>query len=135
MENSYNNIDSTGNNIFQVESTRKTAGYSVLFALSAIVLSFFVPIILPLMLGSLAIVFAILSKGGASRFVPPAKIGFILGMICVAVNLILVAAMSWLVYLILTDPSFVSEITAALPEDYATTFTEMVNQLNTMFPN
>lgn len=67
------------------------ASIAMVFGIISIVTALMMTVYFPFILGSLAILFAILSKGLANGFMKQAKIGIICGIAGLAVNIVIVA--------------------------------------------
>ncbi len=100
---------------------RNLATASMVLGISALVTSVFLPIYLPCIFGSLAIVFALLSKGSAPRMQGAAKTGISCGASAFAITAALTA---FSVYMVLTDPQFTD-----LMMDTAKTYDEIIEQM------
>lgn len=100
---------------------RNLATASMVLGISALVTSVFLPIYLPCIFGSLAIVFALLSKGSAPRMQGAAKTGISCGTSAFAIT---AAITAFSVYMVLTDPQFTD-----LMIDTAKTYDEIIEQM------
>lgn len=85
----------------------------------AILLNFFFPLALPDILGSMAILFAILSRGGASRMPSRAKAGLIAGLLSIGLNIFMITSSFLLVRQVIQDPSANARVYQSLTQSAA----------------
>ena len=91
--------------------------------------TFFIPAVAPFFLGSMAIVFAVLSKGGSQRFSKRGKRAVILGATAIVINLVYVVFAFKTVRTLLADPAGRQEISDMLYRQYGVTLKELLPEL------
>ena len=91
--------------------------------------TFFLPAVAPFFLGSMAIVFAVLSKGGSQRFSKRGKRAVILGATAIVMNLVYVVFAFKTVRTLLADPAGRQEISDMLYRQYGVTLEELLPEL------
>ena len=102
-------------------------------AMSLAVMSIFTifvfPVILPYVFGSVALVMAILSKGGSERFPRRSRTAAVVSGIAISINTALIV-MSVLFFIqVLHDPQLQKQFGETLYRMYGITFEELMNQL------
>lgn len=101
-------------------------------AMSLAVLSVFslltFPVVAPYMLGSLAIVFAIISKGGSERFTRNSKTAFVLGIVAIAANTALIISSFLYINKVINDPELQQQFSETMYKMYGFTFEEFLQQ-------
>lgn len=132
----YNNGFKPGNNGFAFAAL--ILGVSALFSICTVYL--------PLILGSLAIIFALLSKGYGKKMATTAKIGFIsaiTGLSSILALIGVVLASLWLLFATCTDQqllqyakqldqTFESQMGQSVEDTVGTSYEEMISQLITL---
>ena len=108
---------------------RYATSLSVLAAFST--LSF--PVVLPFMLGSTALVLAILSKGGSERFTSKGKRAAMIAAVTIAVNAALFIASVFYFFKILRDPALQEQFSALLYKTSGITYEEFMNRYSVIF--
>ncbi len=88
-----------------------------------------IPVFLPCTLGSMAIVFAILSKGGNLRFSKRGKSAFILGAAAIVINIIYLCYAFKSVSATLADPIAREQLSQTLYRQYGMTLDEVLEML------
>ena len=102
---------------------------SMSLAVMSVFTIFVFPVILPYVFGSVALVMAILSKGGSERFPRRSRTAAIISGIAIAVNTALIV-MSVLFFIqVLHDPQLQKQCGETLYKTYGITFEELMNQL------
>ena len=102
---------------------------SMSLAVMSVFTIFVFPVILPYVFGSVALVMAILSKGGSERFPRRSRTAAIISGIAIAVNTALLV-MSVLFFIqVLHDPQLQKQFGETLYKTYGITFEELMNQL------
>ena len=91
--------------------------------------TFFLPAVAPFFLGSMAIVFAVLSKGGSQRFSKRGERAVILGATAIVINLVYVVFAFKTVRTLLADPAGRQEISDMLYRQYGVTLEELLPEL------
>ncbi len=89
-------------------------------------------ILIPLVLGSAAIIIAILSKGYNTKMTPQAKIGTVTSLIGIAIAVFLSTASIWMY---MTDDAFRDETNKTFQEITGMTVEEYANQFSTELQN
>lgn len=110
------------------EYGRQLGRTAALLGLFSIGSTFFLPIVLPVIFGSIAIVLAILSKGKQTSFTRGAKHAFLLGISGLVINLALLAACVGTIYLIFHDPSVHAQANQIVESMYGYSFDDLWNQ-------
>ena len=89
-----------------------------------------IPVFAPFVLGSMAIVFAILSKGGRLRFSKRGKSAFILGITAIILNIGYLWFAFRTVRSTLSDPAAREQLSQFLYQQYGMTLEELLEQLH-----
>ena len=97
---------------------------------AAIPCTFITPIAVPSILGSMAIIFAVLSKGGSLRFSRRGKIAVILGALAVIVNVVYLCIVFSTLKEMLADPAGRQQLSDMLYQQYGMTLDELLPQLS-----
>lgn len=111
------------------EYGRRLGRTAAFFGITAIFSTLFLPIVLPLALGSIAVVLAILSKGREPSFTKGARRAFATGILAIVLNLSILAATCCGLYIFFTDPSARSEINRLSEQIYGASFDDMLQQI------
>ncbi len=111
------------------ELGRQLGRTAAVFGIVAIFSTLFLPVVLPLALGSIAIVLAILSKGKQTAFTKGAKRAITAGIVALVLNLSILAAAVYGIYLFHTDPSARKEINRMSEQIYGYSFDDMLQQI------
>lgn len=104
----------------------KTACILSLLALASF---FFFPVAGPALLGSIAVVFAVLSKGGNLKFSRRARIAFLLGMGAIVFNVLYMWAAFRTLRETLADPAGRQQLNDIIYRQYGITLDELLQQL------
>lgn len=94
---------------------------AMILGILAILSTFFLPIYLPFILGSLAILFALLSKGRAPKLSGNAMVGTICGSIGIGINAALFGIYAAFFFSLFSDPD--------LMRDTAQTYDDLIEQM------
>lgn len=97
--------------------------------IAAIPATFFSPIIAPCLLGSLAIVFAVLSKGGNLRFSRQGRIAAFLGGAAIIINVVYMVFALVTMKEVLSDPAGRQQLSDTLYRMYGMTLDELLEQI------
>ena len=89
-----------------------------------------IPVFAPFVLGSMAIVFAILSKGGRLKFSKRGKSAFILGIAAIILNIGYLWFAFRTVRSTLSDPAAREQLSQILYQQYGMTLEELLEQLH-----
>lgn len=100
---------------------------SLIVSIAAIISVLIFPVFLPYVLAPVAIVLAILSRGGQQRAPGPAGIATVLSVIALILNTIIIAFTVLTVVHALQDPSELSQINDYLYQHYGVTLQELLN--------
>ena len=92
----------------------------------AIIGSFFMPVILPMIAGSISIILAILSKGGRSEFSPAAKRGFTFSLVAIIGTFVMMIALAFTTIRMMRDPSYRDQFNQVSQQLYGYTMDEML---------
>lgn len=96
--------------------------------IAAILSTFLIPVVLPFALGSIAIVFAVLSKGRSRKMSRRGKLAVLLGCLAMGLNIAYVLYTAGTVYKMMSDPSGRQEISDLLYRMYGMTLDEFLSQ-------
>ena len=96
---------------------------------SAIISTFLIPVFLPFILGSIAIVLAFLSRGGDMKFTKRGKLAVILGFLAIALNIAYIIYVSVTMYSLLSTPAGRQQVSDFLYRMYGMTLEEFLGQL------
>lgn len=99
---------------------------AMIVGIIAIVSCFTFTVYPPFILGSIAIVLALLSKGRRTKLFSNAKTGIICAVSGIALNTIIVAS---IVYLIFTNPYVREMVNQEYERQFGTTFDEMIEEI------
>lgn len=103
---------------------------SFIFGAASIPATFLLPAVAPFFLGSMAIVFAVLSKGGNLRFSKRGKRAVIMGMTAIIINIVYVLFAVKTVRTLMADPAGRQQINDLLYQRYGVTLEEMLPELS-----
>ncbi len=117
----------------QPEYGRQLGRTAALLGVFSIGSTVFLPIFLPIIFGSIAVVLAILSKGKQKAFPQGGRQALILGTIGLVINFLLLAACIVTFYLILHDPSVRAQANALMQQLYGYSFDDLWGQFDTTF--
>lgn len=102
------------------------ANAAMVLGIIAIISCFTFTVYPPFILGSIAIVLALLSKGRRPKLFPKAKTGIICAAIGLVVNTFLVTSV---MYMLFTDPDIRSEVNRTFKKQYGITFDEALDEI------
>jgi hypothetical protein len=108
---------------------RRLEKLSFLLSIGALLSMFVFPVLAPCILASLAIIFAVLSKGGNLRFSRQARIAVILGVIAIVINVLFLGFSLATMKSILTDPEGRQQLSDILYRRYGMTLDELLSQI------
>ena len=110
---------------FYMEKQEKAA---LLLGATAIPATFFVPILLPFLMGSVAIVFAILAKGGNRKLGKNGRRAVLLASAAIVINIGYLVFTLWTVKSMLTNPSGRQELSDMLYRMYGLSLEDFLSQ-------
>lgn len=113
----------------EVYYMRRLEKLSFLLSIGALLSMFVFPVLAPCILASLAIIFAVLSKGGNLRFSRQARIAVILGVIAIVINVLFLGFSLATMKSILTDPEGRQQLSDILYRQYGMTLDELLLQI------
>lgn len=113
----------------EVYYMRRLEKLSFLLSIGALLSMFVFPVLAPCILASLAIIFAVLSKGGNLRFSRQARIAVILGVIAIVINVLFLGYSLATMKSILTDPEGRQQLSDILYRQYGMTLDELLLQI------
>ena len=108
---------------------RRLEKLSFLLSIGALLSMFVFPVVSPCILASLAIVFAVLSKGGNLRFSRSARIALILGIIAIVINVLFLGYSLVTMKAVLSDPEGRQQLSDILYRRYGMTLDELLSQI------
>ncbi len=115
----------------QPEYGRQLGRTAALLGVFSIGSTIFLPIFLPIIFGSIAVVLAILSKGKQKTFPQGGRQALIFGIIGLVINFLLLTACIVTFYLILHDPSVRAQANALMQQLYGYSFDDLWGQFDT----
>lgn len=114
---------------WEVYYMRRLEKLSFLLSIGSLLSMFVFPVLAPCILASLAIVFAVLSKGRNLRFSRLARIAAILGVIAIVINVLFLGYSYVTMKAILTDPEGRQQLSDILYRQYGLTLDELLLQI------
>ena len=106
----------------------KLTNISMILAVLAAFSTLSVPVFLPFIFGSVALVLADLSRGGSARMSRKGKRASVVALIVIAINLLLFVASAVYFYRVLRDPALQEQFSDLLYRTYGITFEEFMKQ-------
>ena len=103
-----------------LDTTAMTLGFV------AIIGSFFMPVVIPMVAGSISIILAILSKGASMKFSPAAKRGFTLSLVAIIGTFVMMFALMFTTIRMMRDPSYRDQFNQVSQQMYGYTMDEML---------
>lgn len=113
----------------EVYYMRRLEKLSFLLSIGALLSMFVFPVLAPCILASLAIIFAVLSKGGSLRFSRKARIAAILGVIAIVINVLFLGYSLVTMKAVLSDPEGRQQLSDILYRRYGMTLDELLSQI------
>lgn len=90
----------------------------------------FLQVTVPLLLGGIAIILAIVSRGGAKHLLGKAKAGLICSIIALALDILFFVFAIWLTFFLPNQsPEFREELNKACEEQYGVSYDELMEEL------
>jgi hypothetical protein len=108
---------------------RRLERLSFLLSIGALLSMFVFPVLAPCLLASMAIVFAVLSKGGNLRFSRLARLAVILGVIALVINVLFLCYSFVTMKAVLSDPEGRQQLSDILYRRYGMTLDELLSQI------
>ena len=108
---------------------RRLERLSFLLSIGALLSMFVFPVLAPCLLASMAIVFAVLSKGGNLRFSRLARLAVILGVIALVINVLFLCFSFVTMKAVLSDPEGRQQLSDILYRRYGMTLDELLSQI------
>lgn len=102
---------------------------SFMLGIGAIPSTIFFPVFAPCLLGSLAIMFAVLSKGGNLHFTKRGRTAMLLGIAAIVINIAYLVIAFFMTKELLTDPAGRQQISDMLYRQYGLTLDELLPQI------
>lgn len=96
---------------------------------AAIPSTFISPVIAPFLLGSMAIIFAVLSKGGNLRFSRRSRTAALLGAAAIIINIVYLVITFVMMKELLSDPAGRQQLSDTLYRRYGLTLDELLPQI------
>lgn len=94
----------------------------------AIISTFLIPVVLPFLLGSIAIVFASLSRGGSLEYSKKGKQAAFLGALAIGLNIAYIAYAVVTMHAMLSDPAGRQQVSDLMYRMYGLTLEEFLSQ-------
>ena len=90
---------------------------------------FLLPIIAPLILGSIAVVLAVISKGKEKEYTKGARRALVTGIIAIVMNVVLLVSSLLGLYLIMTNSQIRAQANSLAEQVYGYSFDDMIQQI------
>lgn len=110
-------------------NSRKLSGTALGIAIFGLISTLIFPVVLPFILSPIAIILAILSKGGRSSLSRQAQIAVIVSVIAIAVNIFMLVFSVVSLMHTLQDPSQRKSLNTLLERTYGVSLDELLNSL------
>lgn len=108
---------------------KRLESFAFLLGALSIPSTFLLPIFAPFIFGSMAIVFAVLSKGGNLKFSPRARTACLLGIGAILLNIIYMVYAFKSTSAVLADPAARQQLSDTLYQRYGMTLDEFLEQI------
>ena len=118
-----------GNAIPENQYAQRLEKLSFWLGAAAIPSTFISPVIAPLLLGSMAIIFAVLSKGGNLRFSRRSRTAALLGAAAIIINIVYLVITFVMMKELLSDPAGRQQLSDTLYRRYGLTLDELLPQI------
>lgn len=115
------------------DDTDHYASTAVMLGIAAIACNFFAPIVLPLVLGSLSIILAVLSKGKRMRFPDTAKRALIFAVTALVLDVFITISSVFSILSAMQDPIRREQIDSTLNQLYGTTIEEILQSIDSIY--
>ena len=117
-----------GNAIPENQYAQRLEKLSFWLGAAAIPSTFISPVIAPFLLGSMAIIFAVLSKGGNLRFSRRSRTAALLGAAAIIINIVYLVITFVMMMELLSDPAGRQQLSDTLYRRYGLTLDELLTQ-------
>ena len=118
-----------GNAIPENQYAQRLEKLSFWLGAAAIPSTFISPVIAPFLLGSMAIIFAVLSKGGNLRFSRRSRTAALLGAAAIIINIVFLVITFVMMKELLSDPAGRQQLSDTLYRRYGLTLDELLPQI------
>jgi hypothetical protein len=118
-----------GNAIPENQYAQSLEKLSFWLGAAAIPSTFISPVIAPFLLGSMAIIFAVLSKGGNLRFSRRSRTAALLGAAAIIINIVYLVITFVMMKELLSDPAGRQQLSDTLYRRYGLTLDELLPQI------
>jgi uncharacterized membrane protein YbhN (UPF0104 family) len=118
-----------GNAIPENQYAQRLEKLSFWLGAAAIPSTFISPVIAPFLLGSMAIIFAVLSKGGNLRFSRRSRTAALLGAAAIIINIVYLVITFVMMKELLSDPAGRKQLSDTLYRRYGLTLDELLPQI------
>lgn len=118
-----------GNTIPENQYAQRLEKLSFWLGAAAIPSTFISPVIAPFLLGSMAIIFAVLSKGGNLRFSRRSRTAALLGAAAIIINIVYLVITFVMMKELLSDPAGRQQLSDTLYRRYGLTLDELLPQI------
>ena len=118
-----------GNAIPENQYAQRLEKLSFWLGAAAIPSTFISPVIAPFLLGSMAIIFAVLSKGGNLRFSRRSRTAALLGAAAIIINIVYLVITFVMMKELLSDPAGRQQLSDTLYRRYDLTLDEQLPQI------
>lgn len=108
---------------------QKLSGTALGLSIFALISTFIFPVILPLILGPVAIILAILSKGGGNTLPGRSHLAVILAILAIVVNVIILIVAAVSLVNMLQDPSQREALNSMVERTYGMSLDELLGSL------
>ena len=106
----------------------KLTNISMILAVLSAFSTLSVPVFLPFIFGSVALVLADLSRGGSERMSHKGKRASVIALVVIAINFLLFVVSAVYFYRVLRDPALQEQFSEILYRTYGITFEEFLSQ-------
>lgn len=111
------------------EYGRQLGRTAAIVALVGLLSTIIMPVFVPMILGGIAIVLAILSKGKEPSFTNGARRAITIGIISIVMNIALLIACIYGIHMILHDPETRAEANSMMESMYGYSFDDLIQQI------
>ena len=118
-----------GNAIPENQYAQRLEKLSFWLGAATIPSTFISPVIAPFLLGSMAIIFAVLSKGGNLRFSRRSRTAALLGAAAIIINIVYLVITFVMMKELLSDPAGRQQLSDTLYRRYGLTLDELLPQI------
>lgn len=115
------------------DHTSYYAHISAVLGITAIAANFFLPVVLPIALGSLSVLFAVFAKGKHPKLPAEARRGAVFALTAIVLNLILVVSSLFTTYESLQDPIRRSQIDRTMEQIYGISLEDAISDFDASF--